>query len=236
MNWLKRLPEAPVTSVLLALNVLVYVVMAILGHQSFQFAPNTLVLAGANVVVGPAQAIEVSHWRLLTAAFVHVNLIHIFMNMMFLVQLGVLSERFVGGGLVAGGYVAAGVFGNLVSTIWATTHGTPLLSAGASGGLMGLLGLVAVLAWFADIRPLAMMLLRNAGFIIVLGLALSLSGRGFMDNGAHIGGFVAGAGIGWARSRIRRPLSRQLNAALFAAAFTLVAIAFLVVIPARGAH
>ena len=236
MDWLKRLPDAPVTSVLLGLNVLVYVLMAALGHQAFGFSSSTLILGGANVVQPPGQFPDPSVFRMLTATFVHVNLIHIAMNMMFLVQIGVLSERFVGGGVIAFGYVVAGTLGNVLSTVWATSHAIPLLSAGASGGLMGLLGLVAVVAWFANMRPLATLLLRNAGFLIVLGLGLSFSGHGFMDNGAHIGGLLAGAGIGWLRVKKVPRLPRALNTTLLVVSFALVALAFAVVIPAQGAR
>jgi len=176
MDWLRRLPQAPVTSGLLFFNVLVFVLMAALSGHWLQFDQNTLVLSGANVVLDPGSTAAVSPLRNLTAAFIHVSLLHILMNMAFLVQLGVLSERFVGGGLLAGGYVVTGVIGNLVSSGWAHLHGARLLSAGASGGLMGLLGMVAVLAWMADLKPLAKALFRNAMFVIGLGLALSWSG------------------------------------------------------------
>ena len=234
MNWLRRLPEAPITSVLLLINLVVFVAMALVGHQWFAFGTETLLRAGANLVPGPGVTVDVSHWRWLTAAFIHVNLVHLLMNMMVLVQLGVLSERFVGGGLLALAYVVTGVSGNLSSSIWAASHGNQLLSAGASGAIMGLLGMVAVLAWIADLKPLAKALLRNAAFIIALGVALSLSGRGLIDNGAHVGGLLTGAGIGWARARIRRPIPRAANWLLAAGGFALTLGAFASIIAAGG--
>lgn len=234
MNWLRRLPEAPITSALLLINVVVFFVMVRGGHQLFAFDTETLVRAGANLVPARGMAVDVSHWRWLTAAFIHVNLVHLLMNMMVLVQLGVLSERFVGGGLLAAAYVVTGVSGNLLSNIWAASHGTPLLSAGASGAIMGLLGMVAVLAWMADLKPLAKSLLRNAAFIIALGVALSLSGRGLIDNGAHVGGLFTGAGIGWVRARIRRPMPLLANRALATVAFGLTLAAFYSIIAAGG--
>ena len=158
------------------------------------------------------------------------------MNMVVLVQLGVLSERFIGAGLLAGTYVVTGISGNVVSSVWAVHRGTQLLSAGASGSIMGLLGMVAVLAWTADLKPLAKSLLRNAAFIIALGVALSASGRGLVDNGAHVGGLLTGAVIGWIRARYRRPMPRTADRALVVASFALILVAFGSILAAGGAR
>lgn len=234
MNWLKRLPEAPVSSLLLGINVVVFVVMALGGHKFFAFDTETLVRGGANVVLSPGTRVEISHWRWLTATFVHVNLVHIFMNMMFLVQLGVLSERFVGGGLLAAAYLVTGVAGNLLSTSWAAHKGSPLLSAGASGAIMGILGMVAVLAWQAGAKPLAKLLLKNALFIVALGVGLSVSGHGLLDNGAHVGGVLTGAALGWIRSRRPGPLPPLVNRLLVVAALALTVAGFAVIWAAQG--
>ena len=137
-------------------------------------------------------------------------------------------------GLLAATYVVTGMAGNIVSSVWAARHGTQLLSAGASGSIMGLLGMVAVLAWTADLKPLAKSLLRNAAFIVALGLALSVSGRGLIDNGAHVGGLLTGALIGWTRSRFRRPMPRIANRVLVGAAFALTLVAFGSIVAAGG--
>ena len=171
---------------------------------------------------------------MLTATFLHVNLIHILMNMAVLIQLGVLSERFVGGGLIAAVYVVAGTMGNALSSAWAAGHGTELLSAGASGSIMGLLGMVAVLAWLSGQRPLAKALLRNAAFIIVLGVTMAVSGRGMLDNGAHIGGLLAGAAIGWALARSHRRIPPLLDRLLAVAALAVSVGAFAAVLAAHG--
>lgn len=235
MNWLRHLREAPIASALIALNVGVYVAMALAGQQAFAFEVETLIRSGANV--WPAAGSDlglpettVTRWRWITAAFIHVNLIHAAMNLMVLVQLGIVAERLVGGGVLAAAYVTTGVAGNVLSTALAGYRGAPLLSAGASGAIMGLIGMVAVLAWIASLKPLAKVLLKNAAFVIGLGVVLSISGRGFLDNGAHVGGLVAGAALGWARSRIRHPTPRWLNWTLVVVSFALIGAAFFVVL------
>jgi rhomboid protease GluP len=229
MRWLRALRQAPVTCGLLAANIVLFIAMLVMvarsGGQLLSFDMLTLVRAGANVVPSPESSlVVVGRW--VTAALIHVNVLHIVMNMMVLVQLGVLSERFVGGGLLAATYVVTGVCGNALSSALATARDTPLVSAGASGAIMGLLGLVAVLALRAGMKPLAWALLRNAGFIIAVGVVLSLSGNGFIDNGAHVGGLAAGAGLGWLRARVRRPMPPSLDRVLtvVAAAVILAAL------------
>jgi rhomboid protease GluP len=220
MKWLRRLPEARVTSALLVANLLVYAVMAVASRQLVSFDPPTLGLAGANVVT---RAAEVSHWRWLTAAFIHLNLLHIGMNMWVLIQIGVLSERAIGPGILAAAYVVTGVAGNLASTVFGNWRGRELLSAGASGAIMGLIGIAATFAWRTGQRGIARALLANVGFVLVLGLGLNL------DNAAHIGGFVTGALIGLGRARWSGPLPRWLNAILMLGAVGVSLVAFALV-------
>jgi len=227
MKWLRRLPEAPVTSALLVANLAVYAAMALTSRHAFGFDNATLILSGANVACIPQ---EVSAWRWLTAAFIHVNLLHIAMNMWVLAQIGVLSERAIGRGLFAASYVATGAFGNFVSSLVSNLRHRPITSAGASGAIMGLIGIATVLAWRTGQRALARALLTNVAFVLVLGFAINL------DNAAHIGGFVLGALVGLVRSRVSRPASRAVDATLIVASAALSATAFALVISYHGAR
>src|SRR5688572_19629188 len=117
MSWLRRLREAPVTAGLLILNLLLFGAMVAASERLMSFDVGTLISAGANVWQPPRAGVpDASALRWVTAAFVHVNAFHILLNMIVLVQLGVLSERFVGGGLLAMTYLITGVCGNAVST------------------------------------------------------------------------------------------------------------------------
>jgi rhomboid protease GluP len=227
MRWLRRLPEAPVTSALLVANLAVYVAMALSSRHVLGFNNETLILAGANVAGIPH---EVSAWRWLTAAFIHVNLLHIGMNMWVLAQIGVLSERAIGSGLFAASYVATGVFGNFLSALVSNMRQRPLTSAGASGAIMGLIGIAAVMAWRMGQRGITRVLLTNVAFVLLLGLGINL------DNAAHIGGFVLGALIGLVRSRFRAPAPRAVDATLIAASAALSVVAFAFVISFQGAR
>jgi rhomboid protease GluP len=227
MKWLRRLPEAPVTSALLIANLVVYAAMALMSRHVFGFSNPTLLAAGANVLGAPPGA--VTEWRWLTAAFIHVNLLHIGMNMWVLAQIGILSERAIGRGLFAAAYVATGVFGNFVSTVY-NAHHSPIASAGASGAIMGLIGITTVFAWRLGQRAIARSLIQNVLFVLVLGIGLNL------DNAAHVGGFVSGAAIGLVRSRFPRPLPRALDVALMVLAAALSIAAFAFVLSYKGAR
>jgi len=223
MTWIRRLREAPVTSALIVANLLVFAVMAAVSRRVLSFDGTTLMDAGASIYSPGA---DTTRWRWLTAAFVHVNLLHILMNLWVLGQIGILSERAIGGGLLAGAYVLTGTLGNATSYLLAASRGRELISAGASGAIMGLIGMAATYAWLTGQRGAARALAFN--ILLVLGVGLSLSARGvnLVDNGAHIGGLLGGVLLGVARVPLKRPVPRWLDRSLVVGSLALTAIAF----------
>ena len=224
MNLIRRLHEAPVTMGLIAVNLLVYLIMAAASGRLVSFDQSTLVAAGAS-----GAGLDLAHWRWLTAAFIHVNLLHIFMNLWVLAQIGVISERALGRGLFAATYVVTGTLGNVLSSVHAAASSVPQISAGASGAIMGLIGMATIFAWFSGQRAVARSLAFNILFVLGVGLSLSARGVGLVDNAAHIGGLIAGALVGLARVRVPRPAPRWLDVALIASSAALAAMAFAVV-------
>jgi rhomboid protease GluP len=231
MSWLRRLPQAPVTAVLILANLLVYATMAATSRHVLSFDADTLVKAGATCI---RPGLEPTVWRWLTAAFIHVHIAHILLNLWVLAQIGVLSESAIGRGLFAATYVVTGVSGNVLSTVLATARGHEVLSAGASGAIMGLIGAATAFAWRTGQRPIARALAWNILFVLAVGVSLSARGVVAVDNAAHVGGLLLGAVIGLCRARFPRPLPRWLNVLLLSlcAALTLTAFA---VVHARGA-
>jgi membrane associated rhomboid family serine protease len=226
MAWFRRLREAPVTSLFIVANLCFYLIMAAWSGHLLWFDADTLVDAGA-LLWDPR--VGVSRWRWLTAAFIHTGLPHIAMNLWVLGQIGILSEAALGRGLVAGAYVFTGVLGNAVSYTLASSRHREMISAGASGAIMGLIGMAATFAWLTGQKRAARTLAFN--ILLVLGVGLSLSARGvsLVDNGAHIGGLVGGVALGLARVRMTRPPPRWLDVTLVVASLALAAVAFLVV-------
>jgi rhomboid protease GluP len=224
MSWIRRLREAPVTVGLIALNLIVFAAMVVVSQRIVSFDGETLLRAGAMYSFPGQEA--ASHWRWLTAAFIHVGLLHVAMNLYVLGQIGLLSERALGRGLVAAGYVVTGVAGNMVSGGLAVLRDVPRVSAGASGAIMGLIGMAAAYAWLSGQRVVARSLAINVLFILGVGLSLSVGGVSLVDNAAHIGGLLAGIVLGVARVRMQRPLPRGVDVGLIVAAFVLAVIGF----------
>jgi membrane associated rhomboid family serine protease len=122
-----------VTPALVVLNVTIFVFM-LLGSGALN-DPGTLVGWGGNF--GPRTA-NGEWWRLVTSMFVHAGILHLLINVVALLQIGLILERLVGPLTFAAMYVAAGVFAGLVSL---STH--PIaVSIGASGAIFGLYGLL----------------------------------------------------------------------------------------------
>lgn len=156
-------------------------------------------------------------WRCFTAELLHGDLLHLATNSVFgMLLLGLAMGRFgTGLGLLAA--FLSGTAGNVLSwLVYRETH----LSLGASGVVMGALGLLAAQsfgAFRADQRgwkiPLAG--LAAGGMLFVL-LGLNPG----TDIAAHFGGFVAGTLFGVVLVTFRRlprqPLANLIAGLLFA--------------------
>jgi rhomboid protease GluP len=127
-------------------------------------------------------------WRLVTAMFLHGGLIHIGFNMTALMQLGPALEELYGSARYFFLYVVTGAFGFLASA--AIGH----FSVGASGALLGLVGLMLAVtskrggAYMRELRS------RLISSVVIL-FALGFMGMG-IDNWAHGGGLAAGFALG----------------------------------------
>lgn len=132
-------------------------------------------------------------WRLLTANFLHVSLIHLLFNTYALWQLGPEVERVYGRARFLIIYLLAAVYGATASYAWGGE-----LSAGASGAIFGLVG--TLVAYFLRYRELfgrrGRAYLSNMVMIVVINLLIGISTPG-IDNWGHIGGLVSGFLLGY---------------------------------------
>jgi membrane associated rhomboid family serine protease len=122
-------------------------------------------------------------WRLLTAAFLHYGLFHILMNCLLLWQLGLTLERPLGKARYLGLFLAcclAGSFGALLLS----PNG---LTAGASGGVFGLMGAAVALQKKQGTRIGSTMW----GPTLLINLAITFAIPG-ISIGGHLGGLAAG--------------------------------------------
>jgi len=225
MNWIRRLRDAPITVALLAANLLVFALMVASSHRLISFDSATLIETGATV---SGAGVDLSPWRWLTAAFIHAGLAHIFMNMWVLGQIGAISELALGRGLFAATYVLTGFLGNALSAAL-TSYDHRAVSAGASGAIMGLIGMATTFAWQSGNRRAAKALAFNILFVLGVGLSLSARGVHMVDNAAHVGGLLPGAVIGLVRVSVKRPMPRVADRVLLISSFAVTGLAFLVV-------
>ena len=85
---------------------------------------------------------EITLPRLVVHQFLHADVVHLLLNMIFLWAVGGLIESVWGGGLLAGLYLASGVVAALVHAAFAPGSTEP--AVGASGAVAGLMGFFAV--------------------------------------------------------------------------------------------
>ncbi len=127
-------------------------------------------------------------WRLVTAVFLHASLIHIIFNMWVLMDIGPMVEELYGSARYLFLYILTGVAGYVVSSV--VGH----LSIGASGALLGLIGLLLAASMQrggAAAQMLRSSLIKWVVYILIIGFMFSGT-----DNAAHIGGLAAGFGLG----------------------------------------
>ncbi|HKG90399.1 MAG TPA: rhomboid family intramembrane serine protease [Gemmatimonadaceae bacterium] len=129
-------------------------------------------------------------WRLLTGPMLHHDPLHFMMNFGALIAFGRMTEVHAGRPYVPLVFIVSALGGSVTSTLL-----TSNASVGASGGLMGFVGFLAVLAWRR--RPfLPPGFLRTVMFDLAGVVIIGVIGYAFIDNAAHLGGFLTGAGLG----------------------------------------
>ena len=196
-----RAGAAPATYALIAINIAAYLAELAGGGGSFDVG-GSVFRHGA--LFGPAIA-DGDWWRILTAGFLHANLIHLAFNMFALYVLGTLLEPGIGTPRYLGVYfvsLLAGSFGALLVT-------PDSLTVGASGAIFGLLAAAFVIARHRGIEQLASQL----AFFVIINLVFTFGASG-ISIGGHLGGLAAGALCGllivFAERRVERPVAIEV--------------------------
>lgn len=188
VSYALPLQRPVVTWILLGAIGVVFLVETLLGGST-----ETAVLVRLGAKVTPLIA-SGQYWRLFTAMFLHIGLMHIFFNGYALLAIGTELERLFGWQRFSTIYLLAGLSGNLASYAL-----SPNIAAGASGAVFGLIGALA--AFFALHRERlgawGRARLGNIAFLIAVNLFFGFTQPG-IDNLAHLGGLLGGMGLGWA--------------------------------------
>lgn len=180
-------PRVWATPLLVAINVAVFVVMVAAGVSPFSPTIEGLIRWGADYAPRTTAG---QWWRLITNTFIHIGIVHIGMNMIGLWQIGALVERLLGHRSFLLVYLFAGLCGSLASITWHPF----VVSAGASGAVFGVYGvLIAYLVRHRGSipRPVLLSLQKSTVFFVGLNVAFGLQQKG-IDMAAHSGGLLGG--------------------------------------------
>lgn len=210
-QWLARYwRHAPVTAILIAANLVVFVVTVLQARGLSNL--HATGLGGSMILWGPmAAGTDFGFLRVITAAFLHLDVAHVAMNMFLLLLIGREIEQFVGPRLYGVVYLA-GALGSSAAVLWMDPA---VPTAGASGAIYGLLAvLVGVIARRGgDLRaPLALVGVNVVYSLIIPGISLW----------GHLGGLVAGLLVVWPATG--RALWLRWAGALAVVALSVVAI------------
>ena len=193
----RRPPRTPAVSVIIALNVLVF-----LAWQAAFMMPGLQKFMVTNFLVSTSHVAHGLVWTLVTAAFSHNEIWHLAINMFVLWSFGTVLERLWGSRTFVTFYLVAAVFASVCHCLVSTflMHNSDIPALGASGAVSGLLLAYALL--FPRHKILLMGIVPVPALLGVLafvgidlwGLFAQTRGGGLpIGHGAHLGGALAGA-------------------------------------------
>lgn len=189
----------PVTLFLMVMCIGLFAVQILTGVNATEPSGADLLKWGANLM---PYTLHNEPWRMVTSLFLHIGFLHLLFNMFALYYFGQVAERMFGSRNLMWLFLLAGIGGNLLNNFLAwqafTLAGEPsALSAGASGGIMGI-GAALLVAAVAKMQFNELQLKAST---LVWVMAINL-GYGFfvqdIDNAGHVGGAIVGILLGMA--------------------------------------
>jgi rhomboid protease GluP len=228
-------PDPVFTVSLIVANIAIFLLMVSRGVSFWTTNEYQALRWGADVAqltLGQHQ-----YWRLVTANFIHIGFVHLAFNMIVLFGLGRLAEYFFSATDFLLLYLYTGLCSGLLGVIW-----EPMAtSAGASGAIFGISGVMLTTLLFADLpitkgskeKVLSGVIQFTVLNLFIGGIQNYLPGifHARIDNAGHIGGLVSGLVIGGVlckhlgASDVDREYRRWAWAILFAAFLVLLALA-----------
>ena len=193
MTIQQLLKTAPVTTLLLISFIGLFIMQVLSGVDANNPSTEALLKWGANAL---PYTMDSEPWRLASSAFLHIGLMHLLFNGFARYFFGQIAEPMFGSAKFLALFLLAAIGGNLLNNhiTWQGIldgTGQPGLSAGASGGIMGIGAALLIAALFKI--SVNGMVLNLKSLIIIMGINLVY---GFavpgIDNAGHIGGAVTG--------------------------------------------
>jgi rhomboid protease GluP len=138
-------------------------------------------------------------WTIFSAIFLHYNLLHLCMNILALFIIGPIVERLFGTWRYVLGYLVSG-FGSMLLLVGLSARGMlgDDLVLGASGAIMGLVGISLAAfwrLWRRDRVEFALRQMQALAMIVLLQVAFDLM-TPEVSVGAHLGGALIGLALG----------------------------------------
>ncbi len=215
----------PFTMIFIGINVGVFVLMCLAGGLAVTSVDQE-VLRGFGAKQNSLIAEQHQYWRLITSIFIHIGFIHLFLNNYALWIIGQEIEQIYGSARFVVLYLVTGVVGSMGSYIF----NPQATSAGASGAIFGLFGVMATFA-FKYRREIPEMLSREIRRRVLPVIAINLV-FGFsikiVDNAAHLGGLLSGILLALAvpYMRLTEKITPMLWRALQTACLLLILVSF----------
>jgi membrane associated rhomboid family serine protease len=160
-------------------------------------------------------------WRLFSCILMHGGFVHLGVNLFSLLVVGRWTEAHS-----KSFYVPVVFLLTALCASFASLHFNTETSVGASGGIMGLIGFLAVMGYRRrNVLPDGFFSLIIANVILICGMGIAA--HAVVDNAAHAGGFAAGVALGllvFSRPTVRRAGMFTIISGV-AAALVLVAVA-----------
>ena len=180
------------TTLLVTANVLVYIYTSVVGGNFIETNTSVLLQIGQyNIGV-----LNGEYWQLLTSIFVHVDILHISLNMLFLIIFGLRAEELFKTEEYFSVYIISGLTGSLLTLFLMSPY---TLSAGASGAIFGMYGAGIIYMRKTGGQSIA-------GALLYSFLFLMLSTGTGVNIVAHFGGLAAGLVIGYALAKSHRDI------------------------------
>jgi len=181
------------TFILIGINIMIFLITALLSGSIFDINEKVLTYFGAkvNILIEQGQV-----WRLLTCAFLHGGLIHIVCNMYSLYIIGPQIQQIFG----VNKYFIIYIISCITSSSLSYFMSPYSISVGASGGIFGLMGALLAFA-IIERNKIQKKYLSSLIQIIIINLFIGLSIKN-IDNYGHIGGLIGGFLLGYISYRI----------------------------------
>ncbi len=229
--WLR--PGRPwLTWALIAANVVVYVATVATSVGGINRPDQSRLFTDWQMV--PFEVDHGEYYRLITSAFLHVNLLHLAMNMLAVGVVGPYLEPLLGRGRYLAVYVLSALGGSTAVYLLGGVY-NPV--AGASGAIFGLFAAALLLVREAGLDPQWLIGTLVLNFVLTFTVP-DISWLG------HLGGFLAGlastaviTGVPGVRGVLRRRAGRasRLPAAVQAGGLSAVTVVLVVLVALRTA-